>query len=277
MPGHPKTIADELLAAITAARKRIQMLLRVQVGLTVLSWTALIAAFSIKFFGGRPDLVIPLALVGAMCGLGSWIAGRIAKPIYAKAEEIRKTSGRILAAIEEHSKNSEPLKIPLTIGFANLSGADLEAIASEDAQALSPLFARSSVVANHQIPSAEILFVYAHLNEDGTIKGPTTSGIRQIVQLTNAAIVILASPNSPGSIQNAAALSGPKTANIVFTLDRNGSGFGRFFGELFEKMGGGKDMLSAWGELAPQNPKANHPYAPQTLLVAEGGKIAFPR
>lgn len=253
------------------------MLLRVQVGLTVLCWTAVITAFSIKFFGGRPDLVIPLALVGAVCGLGSWITGRMAKPSYAKAEEIRKASGRALSAIEEHSKNSAPLKVPLTIGFANLSGPDLAAIASEDAKALSPLFARSSVVANHQIPSAEILFVYAHLNEDGTIKGPTTSGIRQIVQLTNAAIVVLASPNSPGSIQNAAALPGPTTANVVFTLDRNGSGFGRFFRELFEKMGGGKDMLSAWVELAPQHPNANFPYSPQTILVAEGGKIAFPR
>lgn len=276
MPEHPKTIADEFLSAITAARKRTQILLRVQVGLTVLCWTALIAAFAIKLFGGRPDLVIPLALVGAMCGLGSWIAGRIAKPIYAKAEEIRKASGRALAAIEEHSKNSESLKIPLTIGFANLSGADLDAIASEDAQALSTLFARSSVVANHQIPSAEILFVYAHLNEDGTIKGPTPSGIRQVVQLTSAAIIILASPNSADSIKNAAALPGPKTANIVFTLDRNGSGFGRFFRELFEKMRSGKDMLTAWVELAPQHPSANLPYAPQTIFVAEGGKIAFP-
>lgn len=276
MPEQPKLIADEFLAAITAARKRTQILLRVQVGLTVLCWTALIAAFAIKFFGGRPDLVIPLALFGAVCGLGSWIAGRIAKPIYAKAEEIRKASGRALAAIEEHSKNSEPPKIPLTIGFANLSGADLNAIATEDAQALSTLFARSSIVANNKVPSAEILFVYAHLNEDGTIKGPTQSGIRQVVQLTNAAIVILASPNSAESIKNAAALPGPKTANIVFTLDRNGNGFARFFRELFEKMRSGKDMLTAWVELAPQHPSANLPYAPQTIFVAEGGKIAFP-
>lgn len=267
---------EECLAAINAASKRAKMLLRVQLGLTALCWALLIAAISIKFIGGRPDLVMPLALIGSMCGLGSWIVGRIAKSIYSKAEEIRKAAERALAAISENSKNPEPLKIPLTIGFANLSGADLDAIVSEDAKALSPLFARSSVVANHQIPSAEILFVYAHLNEDGTIKGPTISGIRQIVQVTNAAIVILASPNSPGSVQNAAALPGPKTANIVFTLDRNGSGFPRFFRGLFEKMRGGKDMLVAWVELAPQHPNANLSYAPQTLLMAEGGKIAFP-
>lgn len=175
------------------------------------------------------------------------------------------------------SSAAEPPKIPLTIGFANLSGDDLSSLASKDATVLSPLFARSKVVPAHQIPSAEILFVYAHLNEDGTIKGPTRSGIRQIVQLTNAAIVVLASPNSGASIQNAVALPGPKTANIVFTLDRNGDGFSQFFRELFEKMRDGKHMLSAWVELAPQNPKANLPYAPQTLLLSEGGKIAFPR
>ena len=172
---------------------------------------------------------------------------------------------------------AEPVKIPLTIGFANLSGEDLSSIASEDASALSPLFARSRVVPAHQIPSAEVLFVYAHLNEDGTIKGPTPSGIRQIVQLTNAAIVVLASPNTGASLQKAAVLPGPKTANIVLTLDRNGQGFSRFFRELFEKMRDGKHMLAAWVELAPQNPNANHPHAPQTLLLAEGGKIAFPR
>lgn len=168
-------------------------------------------------------------------------------------------------------------KIPLTIGFANLSGDDLSTLVSEDAKILSPLFTRSRVVAAHQIPSAEILFVYAHLNEDGTIKGPTRSGIRQIVQLTNAAIVVLASPNSAISIKNAVTLPGPRTANIVFTLDRNGSGFSRFFKELFEKMQDGKHMLSAWVELAPQNPNANPTYAPQTILLSEGGKIAFPR
>ena len=168
-------------------------------------------------------------------------------------------------------------KIPLTIGFANLSGDDLGTIASEDAAALSPLFARSRLVDAHQIPSAEILFVYAHLNDDGTIKGPTRSGIRQVAQVTHAAIVVLASPNSGASIQNAVALPGPKTANIVFTLDRNGDGFSRFFRELFEKMRDGKDMLAAWVELAPQHPKANLPYAPETILLAEGGKLGFPR
>jgi hypothetical protein len=184
----------------------------------------------------------------------------------------------LLVVVPSVSSAAEPPKIPLTIGFANLSGDDFNVIASEDAKALSPLFSRSMVVAAHQIPSADVLFVYAHLNDDGTIKGVKNRiGIRQIVQATNAAIVVLASPNSGASIQNAVALPGPKTANIVFTLDRNSAGFSRFFRELFEKMRDGKHMLIAWVELAPQNPKANLSYTPQTLLLSEGGKIAFPR
>ncbi|MDO9107290.1 MAG: hypothetical protein Q7U57_20295 [Methylovulum sp.] len=276
MPNHPK-IEDEVLFATTKSiLRKAQMFFYLQTVLTALCWIALIAAFSIKFIGGYSNLVIPLALIGGVCGFGGWIVGQIANPYYSDADKIRKSLADIANENGKNNKNTESTKIPLTIGFANLSGVDLDAIASEDAAALSQLFARSSVVANHQIPNAEILFVYAHLNEDGTIKGPTSSGIRQIVQLTNAAILILASPNSSDSIQKAFALPGPKTANIVFTLDRNGSGFSCFFQALFEKMRDGKDMLSAWVELAPQAPNANIPNTPQTLLFAEAGKIAFP-
>ena len=166
-------------------------------------------------------------------------------------------------------------KIPLTIGFINLSGKDLQPMVAEDVATLSPLFAHSKIAADQQIPGAEILFVYAHLNEDGTIKGSALAGIRQIAELTKAAIVILASPNSPASIQKAATLPGPKISNIVFTLDRKGSGFGRFFKELFEKMRDGKEMLSAWVEIAPQHGRAMPSYVPVTIFVAEAGKIAF--
>lgn len=270
MPVHSDLRAEQPLAAMKAARKRAQAayrhargLVQLQRGLMVLCAASLLAAVSMKFMGGSSVLVTILGLIGTLCGVGTVLAGRT---IQSKAEETRRDLERFPATL-----------IPLTIGFANLSGRDLDAIASEDIAALSPLFARSRVVADQQIPSAEILFVYAHLNEDGTIKGLTHSGIRQVVELTGAAIVVLASPNSVSSIQNAATLPGPNTANIVLTLRRNGSGFGRFFRELFESMRDGKDMLSAWVEIAPQHPNANPTYAPQTILMAEGGKIAFPR
>jgi len=275
---HSDLSGEQLVAAMQMARKRAQaaykrarVLMQLQRGLLVLCAASLLAGFSIKFMDGGSIYATILGLVGMLCGLGAVLAGRT---IQSRAEETRRDLERFPATLPEERKDTQA--IPLTIGFANLSGSDLTPIASEDIAILSPLFARSRVVADHQIPSAEILFVYAHLNEDGTIKGQTKSGIRQIVQLTNAAIVILASPNSAESIKNAAAVPGPKTANIVFTLDRNGNGFARFFRELFDKMRSGKDMLTAWVELAPQHPSANLPYAPQTIFVAEGGKIAFP-
>jgi len=164
----------------------------------------------------------------------------------------------------------------LTIGFANLSGKDLATIAFEDLMELSPLFTNFKAVPFHQIPNTEILFLYAHLNADGTLKGLANSGVLQLVQLTGAKILILASPNSPESIAKASALPGPKTANVVFTLDRNGSGLAKFYVELFKKMRDGKDMLTAWYEIAPQNPNLNIEWQPHTVLMAAGGKIVFP-
>lgn len=242
----------------------------------MLQWVALISAFSVKFIGGYSKLVIPLALVGLVCGFFSWIVGQRAKPYYSNADRVRKNLASNPVGSGKSNEGTESSKIPLTIGFANFSGTDLDAFVADDAMVLSPLFARSRVVDAHQIPSAEILFIYAHLKDDGTIEGTNGSGIRQIIQITNAAIVVLSSPNSSDSIQKAISLPGPKTANIIFTLDRNGIGFSQFFKDLFEKMRGGKDMLSAWVELAPQSPQDNLRNAPATLLLAEGGKIAFP-
>jgi hypothetical protein len=265
------------IASSLALIKRAKWLGYAQKGLVALCYAALVAAFAIKLSGGRSTYVTLLALVGGISGLGSVLVGHLAKPIVAKAREVAKVIDRLMSGAERGKTKSVLHQIPLTVGFANLSGEDLSEIATEDAAALSSLFSQSKIVPNHQIPSAEVLFLYAHLNEDGTIKGPGHSGIRQVVELTNASIVVLASPNSANSIRNAAALPGPKTANIVLTLHRNGDGFNRFFRELFETMCEGKDMLTAWVEVAPQNPGGSPKAAPQTVLIAEGGKIAFPR
>lgn len=183
----------------------------------------------------------------------------------------------LIGGCAKKETTNTPSKIPLTIGFANLSGADFNTLVSEDEKVLSPLFARSKIGTVQNIPSAEVLFVYAHLNEDGTIKGVNNLNIRKIIQDTHAQIVVLATANSVTGIKNAVAIPGPKTANIVFTLDRKENGFSRFFQELFVKMQDGTHMLSAWTALASQNPQANHAYIPVTILLAEGGKLAFPR
>jgi hypothetical protein len=277
MKKNPELSLEQFTAAIEAASKRARMLLYIQIALLVLCIAALISGISITVLIGSSVYTTSLGVIAMLSGLGMMLMGKAALKIHSKMDEIRHTLEHLLITPAKNTKDNLTTKIPLTIGFSNLSGPDLSTIVSEDIAALSPLFERSNVVADHQIPSAEILLVYAHLNEDGTIKDSTTSGIRQVVQLTNAAIVVLASQNAADHIQKAIALPGPKTANIVFTLDRNGSGFDRFFQELFRNMGAGKDMLSAWVELAPQHQSANPLDAPQTILLAEGGKIAFSR
>ena len=277
MPSDSNMIFDQFVADTISVGKRLRILKRLKNTLTVLCWAALFAGVSIKLMGGQSKIIIALGLIGGTLGIASMISARIEKSTYLKSEHLRKAHQHLAYLSNKNNEKNVLSKIPITIGFANLAGDDLSHLVSEDATALSPLFAKSIIVPNHQIPSAEILFVYAHLNEDGTIKGAMSSGIRQLAQLTNAAIVILASPNISSCIQNAASLPGPKTANIIFTVDRNGTGFSQFFRELFGKMRDGKDMLSAWVEISPQSSHISHHYAPQTILLAEAGKIAFPQ
>lgn len=277
MPPKPNMTLEEFVTAAIAIGKRIRLLNRLKITLISLCWMALLAGISIKIMDGQSKAIISLGLLAGLFGIAVMIPDRITKLINSKTGDLREAFQYFSSILDQENKEPLHSKIPLTIGFANLSGEDLSHLVTEDAAALSPLFTRSNIVADHQIPGSEILFVYAHLNEDGTIRGIDSSGIRQIVQLTNSAIVILASPNTPSSIQRAVTLPGPNTSNIVFTVDRNGEKFSQFFRELFRKMHDGKDMLSAWVEITPQNPNANTHYTPQTLLLAEAGKISFPR
>ena len=266
---------DDILGETELLFRRVRILSRVQTTLITGCWIALIVGAFLLFQGGYSEVVTYLGIIGGSCGFGGFIVGKSGQSLCSKAQENANALKHLADSVFNNESDGGGTAIPLTIGFANLSGADFDSMVSEDAEALSPLFARSRIVGHQQIPSAEILFVYAHLNNDGTIRGPDSSGIRQVVQLTNAAIVVLASPNSTESVQNAVSLPGPKTASIVFTLDRNGNEFSRFFRDLFAKMRSGKDMLTAWVELAPQHPDAGPSCAPETILLAEGGNVTF--
>jgi hypothetical protein len=165
-------------------------------------------------------------------------------------------------------------KISIPIGFTDLSGGDLNAIVQEDVAALSPLFEHVIVTTPGQISRAPVLFLYAHFDEDGYIRDLGPKGVRQIVEATQARVVVVASPISPAILQKAASLPGPKTANLIFTLDRKQKFFGAFFKDLFEKMQNGEEMLRAWVEIAPQGPVQRNDI-PATILFAEAGKLAF--
>jgi hypothetical protein len=166
-------------------------------------------------------------------------------------------------------------KIPLTLGLGNFASGDVTALMNEDRAALSPLFQRTLTDQAPRLSGAHVLFLYADLNPDGTLPG-TKSGVRRVVELTKAGIVVVAMPVSGESMKATLALPGPKSANLVFTVDRKGAAFPKFFRDLFERMRRGEDMLSAWIELAPQGPVPSQANLPEMFLLPEGGKLAFP-
>ena len=165
-------------------------------------------------------------------------------------------------------------KIPLTLGFANMSGPDMEPLIDSDHAALAPLFEKVSRVPQGQIPGAPILFVYAHLLPSGMLANNPKAGVRQIVQLTKSQVLVLASPNPGANVVAAAKAPGPKGANLIFTTNRNGAGLTRLFRELFETMMAGRDMLSAWSLIVPQGAQPA-PWQPGTVFLAEAGKLVF--
>ena len=267
---------EQLISNHNAANKKIILLKRMQMSFIIICIASLISGFTFKVISLYTHLIIPFGLVGIIFGIFTWTTGRMLLNTLEKFKEYDESLKKI-ASFPHSRHNASSLAIPLTIGFANFLGEDAEDLISDDNASFSSLFARTTIGEFQQLPSADVLFIYGHLNEEGNFSDLIPSSIGHIVEQTNAAIVVVASPNSVERITNAAKASTPKTANIVYTLNRNGDGFGRFFQELFEKMRNGKDMLTAWVELAPQNPRAQPSYVPQTIQMSGAGKIAFPR
>jgi len=145
-------------------------------------------------------------------------------------------------------------KIALAAGFADLSGADFASFLSEDSAAVSALFATTNIATARQIPAAQILFLYTRFAANGALEGTPAVGVRQIAQELRSRTLVVASPVPGDTIENAMGFPGPKTANLVFTLDRKGPAFAGFFCALFERMRDGENLLEAWVELAPQGP-----------------------
>ena len=165
--------------------------------------------------------------------------------------------------------------IPLTAAAVNFIGKDADEIVGEDMRTLLLLFDRvERLTTPKKIPTCQVLFLYAHLEPDGTIRG-TKWSVRDTVLLSKASILVVASPNSGESIVKATSAPGPKSANIVFTTNRRGTAFPTFFRKLFERMRDGEQMLLAWVQLAPQGVPSTD--APETMMLAEGGKLMFPQ
>ena len=225
----------------------------------------------------KRDVVVYVALTSMLSGILVAAIDTYTSKAYKRAAIIKNELEIAEAAnkIEENSKNASG-KIPLTVGFLNLDGEHWDKTILEDASEMSGIFLRTVFARKGQTPESNILFIYANLDADGTFENSRSESVRQIAQKSNASIAILASANNGDHIKAAVNFSGPKTSNIVFTIDRKGASFGQFFKSLFQNMRGGEDMLSSWVALAPQGPQSSSENIPVTILVAEAGKLAFP-
>jgi len=162
-----------------------------------------------------------------------------------------------------------------TLGLLNVGGASFIPLLEQDRTALSPLFSKIEMAAGYQIPKCSVLFIYADaaiacseiLFEARTaMKAPALSAKCRIVTLPP-------SPNEPSGAT--AKLPGPKRANLVWTLDRKGEAFCRFFKELFTRMNAGKSMPRAWNAIAPQYQHEAHDDLPVTICQMEAGQVHF--
>ena len=161
------------------------------------------------------------------------------------------------------------------IGFA-LPVADetLEEQREEDATRLRLFFTESAVPAAGEIPKADLLFIYAHLREDGSLIGTEPNDLRELARISGATLTVLATENPEAHVRRAIAL--PDLAvNLAFTLDRHeettgGMLFCAFFHDLFQAMLNGEELFAAWERLSPRPPLSGIPTEPRILLLAEG-------
>lgn len=160
-----------------------------------------------------------------------------------------------------------------SLGILNLKGEAAALAVSEDRDALSSMFS-ATTESTDAPPACDVLFLYCDIEPDGRIAGASL-GLRELIRDAGARVVIVASENAAEGCFCAAKKTGYGHANLVYTLDRKGTVFSKFFTRLFADMKKGKSMLRVWVKLAPQIPGHDHADCPDTVLLAEAGQLAF--
>jgi hypothetical protein len=139
----------------------------------------------------------------------------------------------ILAAVYKFWTSGR-VRIPKPrLGLMNLGGEQFAAILNEDRAAFGSLFDSVVVSTDGSIPQCSVLFLYANVASDGSIGGAVESSVRQFAAGAGAALVVVASNNPSEHVAVAHQRPGSRDASLVFTIDRRGDGFGRFFKELY--------------------------------------------
>ena len=176
------------------------------------------------------------------------------------------------------SRGQAPINSP-SVGFLNLGGEEFSQLVDRDTAALTPIFSLVKTGTGYQIPHCDILFIYANVTPDGSVGLGADLTVRHLAERAGAAIAVVASSNPSANILAAAQLVGPKRANLVWTLDRKGEAFSRFFVELFTRMKTGRSMPAAWASISPQVPSRlqQNQNLPEMICNLEAGQVRFQR
>lgn len=162
-----------------------------------------------------------------------------------------------------------------TIGFLNVGGDSFVPLVEQDRTALGPLFSKIEMATGYQIPKCSVLFIYADVAPDGSLGLGGNITLRHLAERAGALIAVLASNNSAEQTVAATKFPGPKRANLVWTIDRKGEAFSRFFKELFTRMKAGTTMPRAWVAIFPQHRHDVHYDLPDTICQLEAGQVRF--
>lgn len=161
------------------------------------------------------------------------------------------------------------------LGLMNLGGEEFTAILNEDRATFGSLFDIVVVSTDGSIPQCNVLFLYANVVSGGSIASAAESSVRHVAACAGAALLVVASNNPSEHIAAAHKRPGSRNASLVFTIDRRGDGFGRFFSDIFTLMKAGKIMPMAWAKIAPQHESVMPKYAPVTVFLPEGKFVVF--
>jgi hypothetical protein len=180
----------------------------------------------------------------------------------------------LIALVGRGRRGPDKIVLPNpSIGFLDLLHGQAQSIVDEDKKALAPVFARS-LQSLDAPPLCQVLFLYAKINQDGSLDNSPLS-LREIIRHSGASVVVVASENESEHYIAAGKKVGYGYANLVMTLQRNGPSFTAFFKKLFADMMDGETMPVAWVKLAPQIPGRDQPNTPGTIFACEVGQVSF--
>lgn len=125
-----------------------------------------------------------------------------------------------------------------------------------------------------ETPKCDVLFLYAQIGADGSLRG-SPRGLQPIIHESGAAIIVIAAENPPDNYIDTTQSKPYKGVFLVMTSERKGDVFAAFFEELFSRMQRGSNIASAWVELVPQGPVKSFIDAPGAIAVSDTGPITF--